>query len=781
MSHVDVQRLKGLVGKLTLEEKVAQLAGMLVTDLVAPAPDGSYGFDLSRLPLARPNGVGHVSMAWFLGGGELEGLRTGLSDLQDAIRASSPFGIGALIHFEAVSGLVYDSGPQFPTPWGQATTWNMGLIQRASAVSGALMESLGIHLAFSPLLDVARDIRWGRVHETYGEDVEMVSRSAIAFISGLQRTGRVRATGKHFLGYAASEGGLNQAVTHLGHRALIDEHAEPFRRAIAEADLRLVMNSYNEVDGLPAASNTWLLSDLLRGELGFAGLAVSDYDSIQMLKTVYHTAETAGQAAAQALTAGLDADLPGGSYYLALTEEVRAGRLSEEIVDRATLRTLILKDELGLVPNDSRSADSPPAFEPSVLKDAGRIRRQMANEGVVLLSNDGILPLQGPDSRKVVVVGPAADDVRIHFGAYSAASNMEMQLGVGALRAGQIPGIDPASFNFTDIFQARMPTMVPAFEQRAREIHPAAQTIAQAVTSLSPEATFRALGSIEPGGEPLTLEAVMEATAGAEIVIAAVGERTGWVGIHTAGEGQSTMAPRLPGNQEELLGLLQQAGKPVITVVVSGRPLLLADAVRGSAAVVLAPLLGEDAGAAIADAIFGRINPSGKLVSTFPRHVGQIPMYHGHKFGSGYDHPTGTRHGYNDAVEQSPLFAFGHGLSYTEFEVSIDSAPTQVSSDGVLEVKATVRNRGDAAGETVVQLYGRDEVASVVRPVRQLLQFERVSLEPGASKTVTLTAPVERLAFTGLDDRRIVEPGAVRLLVGLASDDIRDQTTIHVV
>jgi len=774
MNTFDVARL---VDKMTLEQKVAQLQGLFATELFVATPE-IQGLDPARVAIVRPHGVGHISMAWFLAE-KADELRSQLDAIQEHVREVSPFGIGAMVHFEAINGVVHDSGPQFPTAWAQAASWNPGLIRRAAAVSSALTEQIGGHAVFSPVMDLARDPRWGRVHETYGEDTELVSQCSVAFVQGIQGGDGERpilATGKHFLGYGASEGGLNQAVTQLGRRALVDEYAEPFRRAVAEADLALVMNSYNEVDGVPAAANRWMLTDLLRGELGFPGPVVSDYSSIAMLRTVYHTAARAGEAARQALTAGLDADLPGGEEYAALVEEVESGRLDERVVDIAVERTLVAKARAGLIPEFRRPSSTPEVDR----EDAAEIRRTLSDQSLVLLSNDGTLPLEGEQAR-IVVVGPAADELRIHFGAYTSVSNIEMFRGSMALRAGEIPGITAEEAIFTDIFQARMPGIEPTFEAAAKRLHPDAPTLLEALRARRSDVVFVGLGDLDPEATPLDEAAVADAVRDADLVIAALGERTGWVGNNTAGEGQSTSEPRLPGNQEQLVALLAGTGVPVVSVIVTGRPLLLTDVVEQSSAVLLAPLLGEEGGEAVARALFGESNPSGKLPSSFPRSIGQIPIHHGHHFGSGYDHPTGVRHGYNDLASQSPLFAFGHGLSYTGFEVTSEGSEPTVAPDGLLALTVMVRNTGSRAGETVVQLYARDEEASVVRPVRRLVAFERVGLDVGEERTIELSAPVARLAFTGLDGRRVVEAGLVTLSVGLASDDIRATAEVDVV
>ncbi|MBL7518018.1 glycoside hydrolase family 3 protein, partial [Frankia sp. CNm7] len=300
------EKVSELVSQLTLEQKVAQLTGFAVTDLVVRRPGGDSGqagpdIDVDRLPALRPHGVGHLSLAWFLGR-DADSLRSDLARVQAAVREVSPFGIGALVHFEAISGLLHSSGPQFPTAWAQAATWEPALVARAAAVTAARMRAAGIHHALSPVMDLARDPRWGRVHETYGEDPELAARFSVAFVRGIQGTdgaSGVLATGKHFVGYGASEGGLNQAVTQLGRRALVDEYAEPFRRAIAEADLASVMNSYNEIDGVPCVADRWLLTELLRDQLGFTGVVVSDYDSVTLQTRFFHTADSPAQAAVQ--------------------------------------------------------------------------------------------------------------------------------------------------------------------------------------------------------------------------------------------------------------------------------------------------------------------------------------------------------------------------------------------------------------------------------------------------------------------------------------------------
>lgn len=775
-----------ILDRLTLDQKIAQLQGVTPYELIAQAgateiPEDAHidlsagiPYDLSLLPERRPHGVGHFSLVWTIDA-DIARLRGHIDTLQRYAAEVNPFGIGTLIHGEAVSGLVHDQADQFPTPWGQAATWNPGLATRLAEHAARQARALDINAVFSPVLDVARDIRWGRVHETYGEDPELITRMGLGFIRGIHGPNGesgVLATGKHFLGYGSSIGALNQAGTQLGRRELRDVHAEPFRRAIAEAGLQLVMNSYNEIDGEPAAANSWLLRDLLRGDLGFDGVVVSDYDSIAMLWKTHRVAATPADAAVQALIAGIDVELPGNATTEKLRDRVEAGDISERIIDEAALRVLRLKSDLGLVPDvrPSTRIAQPAAVDHA---EAAALSREVASSAVTLLANDGVLPLDAR-SRGVAVTGPAADAIRIHFGAYSSVANQEMPLAMGQIMAGAVPGVEPSLDVFTDIFQVRLPGIDPLFEASARTLHPGSKTLAEALRHVSPSVEYHPYGSIE---EDAALDATEIATAfaDADTVIVAVGERTGWVGTHTAGEGRTAANPSLPGNQAALIELLARLKKRVITVLVSGRPLLVESVHKASAAVLLAPLLGPAAGPAIADAIFGIREPEGRLPSTFPRHLGQVPLYHGHPTGSGYDHPTLRRFGYTDLPDSTPLYAFGHGLGYTTFDTDIIGARVE---NGHIVVRASVTNTGDRMGTTVVQLYARDELASIVRPVRQLLDFQKVALGETQRTELEFRVPLTRLEYTLPDGRRGLEPGELTLMLGFASDDVR--ATAHV-
>lgn len=774
--------LRWLVSQLDLDQKIAQLQGIVPMDMLSQDSQGAARtdgvvYDVTRVAAVRPHGVGHLSLAGQLTP-DLAHLRSELARFQEVARDATPFGIGVLVHAEGINGLVHPQGFQFPTAWGQAASWDPAIAHTVADVAARQARDIGIHVLFSPLLDVARDIRWGRVHETYGEDPELIARMGIAFIQGIEGDGGesgVLATAKHFVGYGHSLGGLNQAVTQLGIRELVDVYAAPFRRAIAEANLSIIMSSYNEVDGLPATSHRWLLSELLREQLKFAGLVVSDYGAFSMLHSTYLTAPTPGHAAGQAITAGVDVELPSDATTSALRPLIESGEFPEEAVDRAVLNVLRVKDRLGLVP--ATGGQGLRRGAPPITADEAHVRgRDVAERAVTLLANDGVLPLVVGKLR-VAVVGPAADELRIHFGAYTSVSDGEMPVAVGEILAGNVPGIDASPDVLPDMFQTRLPGVEPLFEEGARRLHPEAATLLQGLRAHDPSVSFHPYGSFTDQPDLLDIDGLIASTETADVVIAAVGERTGWFGNHTAGEGRTVACPHLPGDQNALITALAAAGRTVVTVVVTGRPLLLDAVDSASAAVLVAPLLGPHAGSVIADVLYGRVEPTGRTPSTFPRALGQIPLYHGHPIGSGYDHPHLQRYGYTDLPDSTPLYPFGHGLGYTSFEVLMKEAAV---IDGVFRVNATVRNTGLRSGTTTVQLYARDEAASVVRPVRQLLDFARATVRPGQEAPLQLSAPVTRLAYTAADGRRGVEAGDVTLLLGLSSADIASTAVVRV-
>ncbi|MET9970897.1 glycoside hydrolase family 3 C-terminal domain-containing protein, partial [Streptomyces sp. NPDC006356] len=396
------------------------------------------------------------------------------------------------------------------------------------------------------------------------------------------------------------------------------------------------------------------------------------------------------------------------------------------------------------------------------------VGREIAENAVTLLQNDGTLPL-GPGT-KVAVVGSLADELRIHFAAYTDVANAEVPIAMQMIRSGQVPGIDPEKYIFTELFNTRIPGVGPRFEALTCEQYPDTPTLLAALRSVPGlDVTFVGTGSPD-ATEPIDADAVTAAVRDADVVLAVVGERTGWAGEHTAGEGQASARLKLPGNQHELVSVLAGAGVPLVTVLITGRPLIVSDIAEASAAVVLAPLLGAHGPSTVADVLTGTVEPGGRLPMTFPRHVGQIPLFHGHPYGSGYGHPTGRRLGYND-LEGGPLYPFGHGLGYTDLQVELLEARLSDDSETVT-VRTRTTNQGDRDGSTVIQLYARDEHGSVVRPVRRLLDFARVAVPAGSTVETTLEAPLNRLFYTAADGTWGLEAGDVTVLVGTSSEQV---------
>ncbi|MFJ5306923.1 glycoside hydrolase family 3 N-terminal domain-containing protein [Streptomyces sp. NPDC088350] len=776
--------VEDLLSRLALEEKVAQLSGPGFAQLEPLFADSAAdsGVSLAKgFQEIAPHGVGHLAMLGTFCT-DLDALPSFFRSVQDAAMTCGRFPIPALIHLEALNGLVHPGAPTYPTGIGQAATWNPALTARMATLTRERMRALGARFALSPVLDISRDPRWGRVHETYGEDPDLSAAFGVAFVRGLQgedlRQG-VAACGKHFIGYAASQGGLNCGGVNLGPRVLREQYARPFEAAVREAGLATVMNSYAEIDGLPVAADPEKLGTLLRDELGFTGVVVSDYASLDHLTVLFHLAPNLKEAGRIALGAGIDVEFPEFRAFADLAELVRAGALDESVVDRSARHVLELKEHLGLLDHLLTPATPVPAL-PAVSAPEAEVEldlsRAMAAQAVVLLRNDGSLPLH-PTPGRVAVIGELAAQVRVHYGAYSGVAAHESTLSGFEVNF-EGGGLD-------DVHGMRLiptPGFPYRFEEWAREVEPHAVSVSDALEELleDPALLVRAPFGGPEATTPDDLARAAEAAAGADVAVVVVGERTGWVGDVTAGEQVDRQDLRLPGGQEALVEAVAATGTPTVVVVISGRPLLL-DRVTGHAnAVLWAPLLGPAAGPVLADALLGRTAPAGRLPVSFPVSIGQLPVFHGSRAGSGYDTPGGAEVTYVDGPAR-PLFPFGHGLTYTRFTYG-DARPAvrEVTAGGDIDVSVDITNSGDRDADEVVQLYARDLVASTVRPVRQLLAFTRVHIPAGVTKRVRLTAPVNALALIDPHGVLVLEPGEVDLRIGASSSDIRARTTLTI-
>jgi beta-xylosidase len=736
------ERVEALLGDMTLEEKLAQLASAWVgaelsSGNVAPLQEAfAHPAALEEL---SAHGLGHFTRP--LGTSPVDpvdGARR-LAEMQRTLVSRTRLGIPAIVHEECLTGFTTFGATVFPTPLALAASFDPDGVERMTRAIGESMRAVGVHQGLSPVVDVVRDYRWGRVEETFGEDPYLVGMMGSAYVRGLESCGLV-ATLKHFAGYSASQAARNHAPVAVGPRTLRDVLLVPFEMAVREGGARSVMNSYSEIDGVPAAADATLLTGVLRDEWGFEGVVVSDYWAINFLAIMHRVAATPADAATLALEAGIDVELPHGSSYAGpLAEAVREGRVPEERVDRAVRRVLRQKAELGLLDPDW-SPESPAVAAGALDIDPPAHRalaRELAEASVVLLANDGTLPLPSRPGA-IALVGPCAEDPLAFLGCYSYPNHGVMQghpgLGLGI----------------------EVPTLLDALRAELPEhslVH-------------------------EPGcpiSEPdrSRLPAAAEAARSADLCIAVVGDRPGLFGRGTSGEGCDAEDLSLPGVQDELLEALTATGTPLVLVVVSGRPYALGRHAGRLAAALQAFLPGEEGGAALAGVLSGRVTPSGKLPVQIPGRAGAQP--------STYLHPVlgGNSEGVSN-LDPTPLFAFGHGLSYTSFDYSDFSlGAEEIPTHGEVEVRCTVRNAGDRRGAEIVQLYLADPVASVTRPVIQLAGFARVPLEAGESARVAFRLHADRTAFTGTDLRRIVEPGEIHLMVGSSSEDIRARGAVR--
>lgn len=748
------QRVENLLALMTLDEKLAQLSCLWSTAFVSTG-----SFDPNIVTEKMPHGIGQVTRIGASTGLHPQQSAAFMNAIQQAVVERTRLGIPVIVHEESTGGFCHRDATVFPQGIGLAATWDPALVKQVAEVIRAQMLAVGARHALAPVLDVARDPRWGRVEETYGEDPVLTGTIGTAYVQGLQSDNLhhgVAATAKHFLGYSMSEGGRNWGPVQMGPRELREVYAEPFAAVIRDAGLATIMNSYSSVDGLPCAGSPAILTGLLRNELGFAGAVVADYASVLMLMDHHHVAATPGEAARLALLAGLDMELPVVDCYGApLTAEVEAGRVPLEVIDTAVRRVLRLKFQLGLFEHPYVDAEIASASFQTPEQRA--LAHQAAAASTILLSNDGILPLS-PAVKRVAVIGPGADDERLLQGDYHYPAHLEMiyaapkSVEVTGLLVPQAAGSYAPGPYFT-------PHITPLAGLRA---------------ALGNEVEVRYASGCEVLGDDRSgFAEATQLARDADVAIVVVAGRSGLLRSSTVGEGNDATNLDLTGVQEELIEALAATETPLVVVVLSGRVHTLASVAERASALLQVFPPGEEGGHALADVLTGKINPGGRLPVSLPRSVGQLPNYVGLRAGGDYPMFYGD---YIDAPV-SPLFAFGHGLSYTTFTYR-DLAVQATSTTEPIAVSIEVCNTGERAGDEVVQLYCRDEVASVARPRRILLGFARVSLLPEQACRVTFTVHPSRLAFYDPHMRFVTEPGAFTFSIGASSADIRAEKTV---
>lgn len=770
------ERVEDLLSRMTLEQKIAQLGCVM-----------SMGGNMDNMEEQLANGIGEVAV--MLGGLTPEDNVKMVETVQKFLLEKTELGIPAILHTEALSGGVFTGATNFPVSIGLAATWDTDKVREMGNIIREQMRTLGIRQALSPVMDIARDLRFGRIGETYGENPTLASQMSVAYVKGLQgedlKDG-IAATAKHFLGYAVSEGGINMASSNIPPRELREVYAKPFEAAIREAGLASVMNSYGSLDNDPVISSKEILTGLLRGELGFEGVTVTDYASINKLTDDYCVAEDYVKAGIMSMEAGMDVELPNPvAYGPGLREAVKSGNLDISVIDRAVKRVLSLKFRLGLFEKPYPDIEGMGQAYGNSRNE--KVSYDLACKSAVLVRNqDNILPLK-QKYKKIAVIGPNADSLRNLFGGYTYPSFVEFMLEnittlaqmsqTGDANVEEIlTGMVGVKVRITDGMPSD-PKDIPTIHQALPMMYPGAKTVFQAIEEACPESEILYSKGCEVKGEDRSgfAEAVKCAEE-SEVVIMVMGAKNGIGETATIGEGVDSSDIGMPGVQEDLVRAVYNTGRPVILVHMSARPLCSPWISEHIPAILEVWHPGQCGAAAAADILLGKANPGGKLPFTVIRSAGQIPSYADHRKGSGYagrrNSVITNKDGYVNESNK-PLFPFGHGLSYTQFEISdLTLSESAISSGGSLRVKCSVKNTGNCAGDEVVQLYFSDRQASMIRPVKELAGFRRITLEPGEKKALCFKLSASQTAFLDKEMRWVVEAGDIDVMIGVSSEDI---------
>jgi beta-glucosidase len=745
------RRVEDLLSRMTLEEKVGQM--MSYWQEKREITDAQGRFD--------PAGASE----WFrVGIGRIERPNEGHTAREEAeytnavqrwVTRNTRLGIPVLFHEEALHGVVAQQATSFPQAIALASTWDPALVERAFRVVAREARARGVHQVLAPVVDIAREPRWGRFEETYGEDPYLAGRLGVAAVRGLQGDSaagavpapHVLATLKHMAGHGQPESGTNIGPAPFGERTMRDFFFPPFEMAIREAGARSVMPSYNEVDGIPSHANVWMLKDVLRGEWGFDGVIVSDWNAIRDLIDRHHVVADTSEAARRALAATVDLELPDVQTYHTLVRQVREGTVQEAAIDAAVRRLLRDKFDLGLFENPYVDPDS--ADRIGGAAESRPLALQAAREAIVLLRNEGgMLPLDPAALQRVAVIGPHAAEAML--GGYSGTPRYMVSVLEGVrsrLKGATVEYAEGVRLTEDSVF-----TKEP-------------QPHLGGTRSFLRWNTDRVVLADSAANERRIQEAVALARR-SQLAIVVVGDneqtsREEWAENHLGDRSEIGLF----GQQERLVGAVLATGTPTVLVLSNGRPAAIPELAERVPAILESWYLGQETGTAVAEVLFGDYNPGGKLPVTIPRSVGQLPLF--------YDHKPSALRGYLFGTVE-PLWPFGHGLSYTTFEYSAPRlAPARIAPDGRTTVSVDVRNTGTRAGDEVVQLYVRDEVSYATRPVKELKGFQRVNLQPGESRTVTFPLGPDELSYHGADMKRVVEPGNFTVMVGGSSAEVK--------
>lgn len=741
------ERVEDLLSIMTLEEKLAQTISIDTTTLLVDEDKEDGLFDAGvlldeNIKSLLVNGIG----AFQLPGRRMTPERSAIyrNILQKYVQDHTRLKIPVLSQEECLMGQLAKGSTMFPRPIGLAGTFDTDLVTEIYDAIGKETRARGGHQAFTPVLDIGRDPRWGRFEETFGEDTYLVTRMAVSVVKGLQggcdgvSNTNIISSPKHFAGYGQCAGGRNFAPTDIPLRQFRDEILPPFKAAVMEAKAKGIMPSHSEIDGIPCHGNKWLLTSVLRDEWGFDGIVISDYNDALRLDVLHHVEADTESGAIKALEAGLDMDIPNGSAYESLLEAAKKSKKVEELINRAVSRILTVKFELGLFENIMVDTDK--AKELVQCNEHIALAKKAADKTVILLKNqEDLLPLNTDDLNSIAVIGPNADPVEFSY--YSARPNIGVSI---------LDGIKAKVGDQCEV----------VYEQGCRI------TKQKEVIETETENIIRnpVLYSLEEELE--TIEKAVELAKKSDVAVVCIGgsPSTSREAVTLQKNYGDNASLDILGQQNELLRRVIATGTPTVVVLINGKPLSCTYVYEHAPAVLEGWYLGQETGSAMADILFGDVNPGAKLPVTIARSAGHLPAYYSQK-------PTGVLKDYLFEVE-GPLFPFGFGLSYTSFEYNkMKLSKSNVKIDENVEVSVEVTNTGDRAGDEVVQLYIRDNVASVTRPVKLLKGFKRITLKAGETQRVEFTLTPKDFEFTGVDYKPTVEAGTYNIMVGSSSVD----------
>ncbi|MGN1021852.1 MAG: glycoside hydrolase family 3 N-terminal domain-containing protein [Aristaeellaceae bacterium] len=761
------RRAELLLSQLTLEEKVAQLT------CIWAGKENDEAADLLR------HGIGQVSTLNFRMGEDIGEIARWQTRIQQAVMQASPHHIPAVFHMEGLCGALMIGATAFPTGVARGSGFDPALEKRIGETVSRQEAALGITQILAPVLDISRDSRMGRQCEPYGEDPTLAAALGTAYTHGIQETttaGRTpEAAAKHFFGFHNSSGGIHGAHVDAGERLLLEIYGKPFQAAITGAGLRGVMPCYGSLNGLPIHASRHYLTDVLRGEMGFDGVTVSDYGGASNTHTVQGIGETLGEAGLRCLTAGLDVELPMPvAYAEEMTAKFRSGEADAAVLDRAVLRVLEAKFRMGIF--EHPFALTGEALETALHRaEDDAVALQAARQSLVLLKNDHALPLTGRE-KTIAVIGPHAVNPRYYFGGYTHVSMVEAEYAALNSMAGVGAGGDTAALAMERIPGSNVQVdETEQFNQVLRRLEPDCRSLLDALREALPGCrVLHAPGYHKAGPDQSLFADALAIAAQADAVILTLGGKNGSGSIATMGEGVDGTDIGLPPCQDAFIRRVKQLGKPLIGVHFDGRPISSDTADECLDAILECWNPATFTAEAVTDVLVGRENPSGKLPLSVARCAGQIPVYYNHPSGSMWS--QGESIGFQDYVDCShrPRYCFGHGLSYTSFAYSalrLDRHETTPFAPVTVSVR--VKNTGECAGTEIVQLYMRDPHASMTRPIKELQGFARVTLAPGEEKQVVFTLQPDQMAFLDEDMRWKVEKGVLEVQVGASSEDIR--------